>query len=281
MELTLLRNATTLLSFGAHRLLIDPMLSEPGSMPGFKVVGGGRRANPLVPLPPGHEALLASVTGVLITHEHPDHLDAPGLAWIKSRGLPVWASEVDTPNLRRKGVDVRELREGAFGAGVEVIPSRHGRGWLGWLMGPVSGFYLAPPGEPGLYITGDSVLTPEVEGALERLRPDLLLAPAGSANMGVGGDILFSVEELVELARRAPGRVVFNHLEALDHCPTTRDGLRRRIEAEGLGDRVSIPQDGERLGFDAPAGARAALRRPPTDRRPGLQKWLTARFAGT
>lgn len=281
MELTLLRNATTLLSFGDHRLLIDPMLSEPGVLPGFKFVGGGRRANPLVPLPTGYEALLASVTGVLITHEHPDHLDDPGLRWIKGRSLPVWTSEVDAPNLRRKGVDVRVLQEGLFGMSVEVIPSRHGQGWLGWLMGPVSGFYLAPPGEPSLYITGDSVLTPEVLDALNRLQPDILLAPAGSANMGIGGNILFSMEELLTLAQRAPGQVVFNHLEALDHCPTTRDELRRRMDAAGLGARVKIPENGERLSFEAPEKPRRVDRKPPSARQPGLQKWLTARFAGT
>ncbi len=56
----------------------------------------------------------------------------------------------------------------------------------------------------------------------------------GAANIGVGSDILFSVEEFVTLIKRTSGEVVLNHLEAIDHCPTTRDGLRQRIKAEGL-----------------------------------------------
>lgn len=86
-------------------------------------------------------------------------------------------------------------------------------------------------------------MTDSVRDAVERLQPDVIVAPAGAANMGIGGDILFSVDELVQLARLAPASVVFNHLEALDHCPTTRAGLHERMDAEGLSDRVHIPRN--------------------------------------
>lgn len=86
-----------------------------------------------------------------------------------------------------------------------IVPARHGRGLLGWLLGPVSGCFLAHPGEPSLLVTSDAVLTDALLDAVDRLRPDVILAPAGSANMGHGGD---TVDELVTLVRRAPGRVV-------------------------------------------------------------------------
>lgn len=273
-----LRNATALLTLGEHRLLLDPMLAEPGAMPGFKLFGGGRRPNPLVPLPPAADAALAGATGVLVTHEHPDHLDRAAIAWIERRGLPVWASPVDAPNLRRKGLDVRELGDGALGMAVEVVPARHGRGPLAWLMGPVSGYYLAHPDEPSVYLTSDAVLTDAVLDAVERLRPDVVVAPAGAANMGAGGDILFSLDELVTLVRRAPGQVVLNHLEALDHCPTTRDRLRARMRAEGLLERVAIPDDGDELRFERASASPRPRPRPAARARPGLQKWITARF---
>lgn len=280
MKIQVLRNATTLLSLGAHRLLVDPMLSEPGALPGFKVFGGGRRPNPLVPLPAAAATALDRTTAVLVTHEHPDHFDRPGLAFARQRGLPVWATPIDAPNLRRKGLDARELRDGVLGMAVEVVPSRHGRGLLGWFMGPVAGVYLAHPDEPSLYVVGDSVLTDSVLDAIDRLQPDVILAPAGGANMGLGGDILFSLDELVELARRARGEIVFNHLEALDHCPTTRAGLAARLAAEGLNERTHIPADGEELVFETRGTTRAKPRSTfaPT---PGAQKWITARFAGT
>jgi L-ascorbate metabolism protein UlaG (beta-lactamase superfamily) len=280
MKLHQLRNATLLLTLGQHRLLVDPMLAARGAIPGFKFFGGGRTNNPLVDLPPDTHAVLEQATGVVLTHEHPDHFDAAALAWVRERRLPVWANAIDAPHLAQKGLDVRELRDGALGMAVEIVPSRHARGLLGWLLGPVAGYYLAHPGEPSVYLTGDTILTESVLEAVARLRPDVVVAPAGAANMGLGGNILLSVDELVELVRRAPDRVVLNHLEALDHCPTTRADLRARLDAEGLGDRVYVPEDGELLSFDA---ADAAVPRPEPRaghaRAPGFQKWLTARFA--
>lgn len=281
MQIRHVRNATTLLTLGKHRLLVDPMLAAPGAFPGFKLFGGGRRPNPLVPLPSDTFTWLEQATGVLITHEHPDHLDKAGTQWMKARGLPVWASSVDAPNLRKKGLAVREVEEGLADIAVERIPARHGRGWLAWMMGPVSGYYLAHPEEPSVYITSDAVLTEELLEAVERLQPDILIAPAGSANMGLGGDILFSVDELVTLVRRAPGQVVLNHLEALDHCPTTRAGLRERMKAEGLLSRVHIPEDGEALHFARPDTLPHPPPRAGALQEPGFQKWLTAHFTLT
>ena len=280
MRIRQLRNATVVISVGPHHLLVDPMLSSAGAMPGFKLFGGGRRRNPLVSLPVESESALAEVTQVVVTHEHPDHFDAAGLRWVKERGLPVYANGVDAPNLRKKGLDVHDLVDGALGMSVEVVRSRHGKGLLGWLMGPVAGYYLAHPNEPSVYLVGDSVMTESVLEAISRLRPDVIVAPAGAANMGVGGNILFSVDELVQLRRATEGIVVFNHLEALDHCPTTRAGLRERLRVEGLSDRTFVPEDGEALTFDSPVSRERA---PVVSRgeRPGFQKLFTAPFAGT
>ena len=90
MQIQLLRNATTLITLGQERLLIDPMLSSVGVLPGFKLMGGGRKRNPLVPLPIEADAALKSVTGVILTYEHPDHFDLAGLQWIRERNLPVF-----------------------------------------------------------------------------------------------------------------------------------------------------------------------------------------------
>ncbi len=281
MKIRQLRNATTLITLGDRCLLFDPMLAKPGSFPGFKVFGGGRRANPLVALPEGTEDALEAATDVLVTHEHPDHLDVPGIRWIRERGLPVWASGMDAPNLKRKGLKARALPDPDFGMPVEVVPGKHGRGLIGWMMGPVAGFYLAHPDEPSVYVTGDTVLTSEVSEAISRLRPDVVVAPAGAANFGIGSNLLFSLDELSELARSSPGDVIFYHLESLDHCSTTRTDLRQRVESQGLAARVHIPEDGEVMHFERRGTSPHAA---PADRapsRPGFQKWLTAFFTMT
>lgn len=282
MQIRQIRNATVLLTLGRQRLLVDPMCSEPGTLPGFRLRGGAKRRNPLVALPAGGTEVMESATGVLITHEHPDHLDLPAVDWIKERDLTVWASEVDAPNLAKKGLDARVFRNGDLGLAVEAIPAQHGRGVLAWLMGPVTGFYLAHPDEPSVYLTGDTVLTDPVRDAIGRLKPEVIVAPAGAANFGFGPDLIFTLEELVELARLAPGDVVFNHLEAIDHCPTTRAGLRERLDIAGVGGRVRIPADGEAVEVVRdPAAPARPQPGPGAGRRPGFQKWLTAKFAGT
>ena len=282
MQIQHLRNATTLITLGQERLLLDPMLSDAGALPGFKFVGGGRRRNPLTSLPREADAALQSATGVIVTHEHLDHFDAAGLRWIRAHNLPVWTNGIDLPSLRKKGLDAHLLETGVLGLQVETVRSRHGIGVLGWMLGPVAGYFLAHPDEPSLYITGDSILTESVLEAIRRLQPDIILAPAGSANMGIGGDILFSLEELVTIARTAHGKLVFNHMEALDHCPTTRAMLKERMRAEGLLERVFIPNDGETLTFtqSAPAKSIAPTKKPDTEV-PGMQKWMTSFFAGT
>lgn len=282
MQIQHLRNATTLITLGQERLLLDPMLSSVGAFPGFKLVGGGRKRNPLVPLPSEAEEALRSATGVVLTHEHPDHFDTAGLRWVRERNLPIFTNGIELPSLRKKGLDARLLETGVLGLQIETVRSRHGIGILGWMLGPVAGYFLAHPSEPSLYITGDSILTESVLEAIGRLQPDIILAPAGSANIGIGGDILFSLDELVTIARTAYGKLVFNHMEALDHCPTTRAMLRERMRAEGLLNRVSIPDDGETLTFTRSTQARAiAPTKKPDTEVPGMQKWMTSFFVGT
>lgn len=182
--------------------------------------------------------------------------------------------------MRKKGLDAREFVDGSLGLSVELVPAKHGRGLLGWLMGPVSGFYIAHPDEPSVYMTADSILTGTVLEAVERLQPELVIAPAGAANMGLG-NLLFSVDELVELTRRVPGKVMFNHLESLDHCPTTRAGLQERMAAEGLAEKVLIPTDGELLSLSRSSKVPHVAPKAKASRKPGLQKWVSATFAGT
>ena len=73
---------------------------------------------------------------------------------------------------------------------------------------------------------------------------------SGSASLDVGGPILMPLEELVTFTRTAPNRVFANHLEALNHCPTTRSQLKQELEAKGLASKVWIPEDGESLTVD-------------------------------
>ena len=55
--------------------------------------------------------------------------------------------------------------------------------------------------------------------------------------------------EILEFVRLAHGIVVANHLETLNHCPTTRRTLSAAVTAAGLQEKLRIPADGETLTF--------------------------------
>jgi hypothetical protein len=53
----------------------------------------------------------------------------------------------------------------------------------------------------------------------------------------------------LDFIRTAPGKVIAVHLDAFNHCLTTRDILRDAVSKEGLSGKVMIPADGELMEF--------------------------------
>lgn len=261
MKLHHLRNATCVLESGEHHILIDPMLSDKGALPAFAKSRHKPVRNPTVDLPENASDILDRTTHCLITHcqklgigalRHRDHLDDPGAAFLAERRIPVLAPRRDVPFLKKLGLNVEAALNywqphAAFGGDVTAVPAIHGYGWIHLLMANGAGFLVRLPGEPSIYISGDTIYTQDVRKALNDLKPDIAVMAAGSASLDFGGLLLMSVDDLVAFARAAPGRVVANHMEALNHCPTTRARLKQILESSGLGSKVLIPEDGETL----------------------------------
>jgi len=143
-----------------------------------------------------------------------------------------------------------------LGGELTSVPALHGRGLVGRMMGPGVGFLLRLPGEPSLYLSGDTVLTDDVRAALERERPDVAILHSGGAQLDIGSPILMTLEEQLEFVRLAPGRVIAVHLEALDHCGITRANLKEALKAAGALDYVDIPADGQTISVSRTATGR-------------------------
>ncbi|MEM8963826.1 MAG: MBL fold metallo-hydrolase [Acidobacteriota bacterium] len=263
MKLHQLRNATMIIESGDHHILVDPMLGVRKSMGSYTSKRHPPKRNPLVSLPANADALLEKVTHGLITHSqkwgieslrHGDHLDGPGEAFLRERKTPVITGAKDAPHLRKKmGINVVDALlpwtpRPFLGGQITAVPATHGRGWVRHLMANGVGFHIELPDEPSLYISGDTVFSTDVQRAFTELRPDFAVMAAGSASLDFGGPILMPMDELVAFTRAAPGQVIANHLEALNHCPTTRAGLREELEKHGLS--ALIPEDGETLEFN-------------------------------
>lgn len=255
MKIQQLRNATLIVEIGANRILVDPMLAPRHALPPLRL-SGARQRNPLVELPDVAWPALESVTHCLITHcqrGHFDHLDRAAKRWLRERQIPVICTPHDAEHLTQRGLNVQPLhREHAqpgpfLGGTIRTVRCTHGRGLVGRLMEHGVGYLIEAPGEPSLYLTGDTVLTPTVTDFVARRRPDVCVVPAGGARFDLGGEIIMGIDEVIAFTRQAPGIVVANHLEALSHCPVTRDDLRRAAREAGIATRLRIPADGETL----------------------------------
>lgn len=261
MKLHHLRSATFIIESDGIFLLIDPMLSQKGRLPPFAFMRHPMRMNPTVGLPENASALLEKVTHCLITHsqafgikafQHTDHLDDAGTLFLQRRNIPVATLAKDAAYLRAAGLTIA-LETNYWtpttylGGTLTAIPALHGHGWISRFMANGAGYFLQLPGEPSIYVAGDTVLTKDVERALAELRPDITVVACGGASLDIGSAILMSLEEVIRFVRQSPKLVIANHLEALNHCPTTRADLRRTLAEHNLAEKVRIPTDGETI----------------------------------
>jgi L-ascorbate metabolism protein UlaG (beta-lactamase superfamily) len=264
MRITLLRNASLLVEGAEQRLVVDPSLASVARRGPLSFIRSRPRRNPTAPLPEGAMDRLAGITGALITHfrfGHADHLDIEGKRLLAAAGVPTACQPGDARALRRAGIDAHPVRSEEtaqlFGGELNSVPALHGHGLVGRLMGPGVGYLLRLPGEPSLYLSGDTILTDDVRAVLVRERPDVAVMHAGGAQLDVGAPILMTLDEQLEFSKLAPGRVIATHLEALDHCGVSRADVQDAVSAIGLANRVDVPADGETIELPS-TEARAA-----------------------
>ncbi|MCU4316660.1 MBL fold metallo-hydrolase [Acinetobacter bereziniae] len=263
MKIHHIRSATFVIESNNYFLLIDPMLSEKGELPAFSFFRFKAKRNPLVDLSANTPELLKKVTHCLITHsqtfnirafQHTDHLDKKGEVFLLKNEIPVYTFKNDVGYLEKIGLKVKLGLDNwqsceFLGGKLTAIPARHGHGWISKIMANGCGFYLELPGEPSIYICGDTVLTDDVKKALLHFQPDITVVPAGQAQMDVGQPILMSKMEIKEIIKLSPKFIVANHLEALNHCPIKRADIKKLANELDSKNRIFVPNDGETLEF--------------------------------
>jgi L-ascorbate metabolism protein UlaG (beta-lactamase superfamily) len=245
------------LGAGVSRLLVDPMLNPPGAVPPVADTAPPRR-NPLTPLPRPAGDVVAAADVVLVTHLHNDHFDDAARSLIPP-SMPILCQPEDHDQLTRDqftavtAVDDRVELQG--GLVVNRVAARHTLGEHAEALGPGSGYVLTGPGWPTIYLAGDCVWSDELATTLRRFAPDVVVINAGAARFLTGLPITMTADDVIAVARHAPDAlIVAVHLEALNHCPMTRDDLRRHLIAAGLDRQVQVPADGAvvRLTVDVP-----------------------------
>ncbi len=250
MKVHHLRNATFVIEAGGKFILVDPMLGNKGTLAPFTLFRFKARKNPLVSLPDNSQEILDKVTDCVITHLHPDHLDKVGEKFLTEKNSRVVCNRADESALRKKGLNVVNVLEpwkpqDYLGGKIVGIPAKHGYGWISGLMGKVMGFHIELPNEPSIYISADTIYTADVAKVFTELKPDIAVVAAGSARLDFGKPLLMNMDDILKFVENAPQKVVANHLESLNHCPTTRKQLKEELVKRNLLKKAFIPNDGE------------------------------------
>jgi L-ascorbate metabolism protein UlaG (beta-lactamase superfamily) len=250
MRIRLIRHATMIVEYGGHKLIVDPMLDNAGVRPAIENSPNPRN-NPLVPLPMGADEILKGVEAVLVTHTHSDHWDGTAARLI-SKQLPLFGQVEDEAKFRAQGfVKGTSIREAAIWDGIDITRTagQHGTGEIAKMLAPVSGFVLRAAGEPTLYIAGDTIWCSEVEDALRRYSPRVIVLNAGEARFLEGDPITMPADDVIRVCLAAPNaQVIAVHMEAINHCLLTRADLAFQLEAARVIQQVAIPGDGDWVG---------------------------------
>ena len=249
MRIRLIRNATLLLDYAGHHILIDPYFAARHALPSFT----GKSRNPMVDLPVPPEQILLGVELVVVSHLHSDHFDGAAQSLIP-KDWPLLCQPDNKRAIRRKGFQqITPVAESLEWHNLRVsrTAGHHGTGEVEALMGSVSGFVFEAPGEPVLYWAGDTILCEEVRTAIARYQPGVVVTHSCGATWpdaaGQRSLIVMDAAQTIATCRLVPGQpVIATHMEALDHATVTRAELRQQARQAGIDDQqLLIPADGE------------------------------------
>lgn len=245
MDLQLIRNATMRLAYNGRLILTDPYLAAKHTLDSL----AGNEPNPTAVLPFPPEKVIEDVEMIIVSHLHTDHFD-PTAKLMLPRNLPLYCQPGNMTEISGKGFrNVTEVEDSQTWEGITLTrtPARHGYGKWAKQMGNVAGFILQAKGEPVVYWANDTVWYEAVEETIKKHQPDVIITHSGGAELGDSGLIVMDAEQTVTLCKAAPdATVVAIHMEALDHCKTTRAYLRALADKEGISpERLLIPDDGD------------------------------------
>lgn len=255
-----IRNATVKIDYAGKTFLVDPYLAKKGAHPGFPGTFNSQLRNPLVELPMPAKDVMARVDAVIVSHTHLDHWDGGEHNFIP-KTMPLFVQhERDAALIRAQGyTNVRVLGEQTLFEGVRLSKTggQHGSDemyavkQLAEGLGEAMGIVFQAPGVKTVYVVGDTIWRSEVDQALAKFKPEVVLLNAGDARMvGFAGSIIMGKDDVLRAYRSMPNAtIVATHMEAINHMTLSRSELRDHVKQHGIGARVRIPADGEVLSF--------------------------------
>ena len=254
-----IRNATAKIEIAGSTFLVDPYLAPKGSYAGFEGTINSQKRNPLIDMKEQVEKVLEGVDAVIVTHTHDDHWDEYAQK-VLPKTLPIFVQNAgDAQIIRSQGFkDVRVLGKNTEFNQVKLSKTggQHGTDQmyaipqLAELAGEAMGVVMQADGEKTLYIVGDTIWNEEVDFALNRYKPEVIVMNTGYAQLqGFSDSIIMGKADVAKARQAAPkADIITVHMDAVNHASVTSDEMRKFVKENKLS-KVAVPKEGEVLKY--------------------------------
>lgn len=243
----LVRNATLVIDYAGKKILVDPMLSPKGAFQSF----AGIEKNPTIDLKMPISEITGGVDLVIVTHSHVDHFDAAASNAL-DKSVHLINQPADKDFFNKEGFTKAAVLDQQMewnGISIHRVDGEHGSGKVLEMMGKTSGFVLMAKNQPTIYIVGDAIWTENINKNIKKFKPDYIVVNSGGAFIPgfEKTPILMDDEATMALvAQSGKAKVIAVHMDALDHCRTTRTKLSEKAAEMNIGkEKLLIPQDGD------------------------------------
>ena len=254
-----IRNATAKIEMAGSTFLVDPYLAPKGSYAGFEGTINSQKRNPLIDMKEPVEKVLEGVDAVIVTHTHDDHWDEYAQKMLP-KTLPIFVQNAgDARIIRSQGFkDVRVVGKNTEFNKVKLrkTDKKHGTDQryaipqLAELAGEAMGVVMQANGEKTLYIVGDTIWNEEVDFALNRYKPEVIVMNTGYAQLqGFSDSIIMGKADVAKARQAAPkADIITVHMDAVNHATVTSDEMRKFVKENKLS-KVAVPKEGEVLEY--------------------------------
>lgn len=254
-----IRNATAKIEMAGSTFLVDPYLAPKGSYAGFEGTINSQKRNPLIDMKEPVEKVLEGVDAVIVTHTHADHWDEYAQK-VLSKTLPIFVQNAgDARIIRSQGFkDVRVVGKNTEFNKVKLSKTggQHGTDpmyaipQLAELAGEAMGVVMQADGEKTLYIVGDTIWNEDVDFALNRYKPEVIVMNTGYAQLqGFSDSIIMGKADVAKARQAAPkADIITVHMDAVNHAAVTSDEMRKFVKENKLS-KVAVPKESEVLKY--------------------------------
>ncbi|EFP3481488.1 MBL fold metallo-hydrolase [Salmonella enterica] len=255
-----IRNATGRVEIAGKTFLIDPMLAKKDAYPGFENTHNSQLRFPLVELPVTIENTYKGVEGIIVTHTHLDHWDPAAAKLLPKDILIITQHEEDAQLIRNQGFKNVKVLNGSMQFGDVTLVKTHGAHGtdemfaspLSEILGEAMGVIFKAKDHKTVYLAGDTLWNAEVNKAIVKYKPDVLVLNTGDARNLTFPDsgIIMGTKDVRHAYEMLPeAKIITVHMDAVNHTTVSRADMRAYIKENKLDDRVVVPNDGETVKY--------------------------------